>query len=239
MTTRRRFHPADGDGQKALRGFTLIELLVVVAIISLLVSILLPSLNGAKELARTVVCLSNLRSIGTGALLYTEDDDRRTWPLPWMPRVPVDPGVSHGWPELLLWPEVLRPYCGDVWDFNNCMFICPTTGREQAVWRTSDGVAFIFDDPDAGLMSYTINGWLGAIWELTGRATRQDEVPDPHNKILFGEVGTSGDWVMWWYEPDISVGYVHSGKAHLVFFDGHVGLEPQFVAMETLRLGED
>ena len=55
------------------KGFTLIELLVVIAIISLLVSILLPSLNRAKELGKSLKCLTNLRHIGVAAILYTED----------------------------------------------------------------------------------------------------------------------------------------------------------------------
>lgn len=57
----------------AKRAFTLIELLVVISIISLLVSILLPSLSKAKGLARTVVCQTNLRSIGTAEMFYTQD----------------------------------------------------------------------------------------------------------------------------------------------------------------------
>ena len=55
--------------------FTLIELLVVIAIISLLISILLPSLSKAKELARTTMCASNLHSIGLLNHLYMVDYD--------------------------------------------------------------------------------------------------------------------------------------------------------------------
>lgn len=56
-------------------GFTLIELLVVIAIISLLVSILLPSLQQAKELAKATLCLSNLRGVGTSLLFYANEHD--------------------------------------------------------------------------------------------------------------------------------------------------------------------
>lgn len=56
-------------------GFTLIELLVVIAIISLLVSILLPSLKRAKDLAMAAVCMSNLRNVGLTQTLFAEEHD--------------------------------------------------------------------------------------------------------------------------------------------------------------------
>jgi len=55
------------------KGFTLIELLVVVSIISLLVSILLPALNKARESARSVKCLVNLKTAGVAAAMYAND----------------------------------------------------------------------------------------------------------------------------------------------------------------------
>lgn len=59
------------------RAFTLVELLVVIAIIGVLAALLMPAFGRAKESARGVACLSNLRQIGVGLQLYVQENNNR------------------------------------------------------------------------------------------------------------------------------------------------------------------
>ena len=103
--TSRDERKAGYEGKRA--AFTLIELLVVVAIISLLVSILLPSLNRAKQLAARVHCQMNLHNLGLLMAQYANDFDQK-----------LLPGRFNG---NLLWP---RPFLNagyiDVWELWHC-----------------------------------------------------------------------------------------------------------------------
>ena len=74
-------------------GFTLIELLVVISIIALLVSILLPSLQSAREQAKVVVCASNLKQYGISVYEYAVDNND------WLPPCGV---TSTYWPYIIL-----------------------------------------------------------------------------------------------------------------------------------------
>lgn len=74
-------------------GFTLIELLIVIAIIALLISILLPALQAAREEGKRTVCQSNMRSIGTGVSSYLGGDGNDN--LPWTFVVAEDPNSPY------------------------------------------------------------------------------------------------------------------------------------------------
>src|SRR5262245_32717362 len=80
--------------------FTLIELLVVVAIIALLISILLPSLEKARASGRQAVCATNMRSIGQAAHMYR--DDNKDWGIRGIA------GFTVGAEYHIFWTSVLR-----------------------------------------------------------------------------------------------------------------------------------
>ena len=60
---------------RKLNGFTLIELLVVIAIIALLLAILIPTLNIAREQGKRAVCLSNVKQLTLAWILYADNND--------------------------------------------------------------------------------------------------------------------------------------------------------------------
>ena len=68
----RRFRPRSRSQSRS--AFTLVELLVVIGIIALLISILMPTLNKARQASRTTACLSNLRQMGNAWAIYTAEN---------------------------------------------------------------------------------------------------------------------------------------------------------------------
>ena len=89
-----------------MRAFTLLELLVVVGVISLLVTIIAPSLSGVRELARQAVCSSNLKNIGTAILFYAEDNHECIPPF----RASGKPIMMDARKANIGWAEAVDPY---------------------------------------------------------------------------------------------------------------------------------
>jgi type II secretory pathway pseudopilin PulG len=77
VSLRRQRGPISRCAKRNAAAFTLIDVLVTSAVIAILIGILLPSLSGAQENARRLVCRSNVRQIGLGMVMYADDHNGR------------------------------------------------------------------------------------------------------------------------------------------------------------------
>lgn len=134
--------------KKLKPGFSLIELLVVVSVISILLAIIVPSLNKVKQKASAVVCLSNLNQWYLVIKMST-DDRNGYFHTGWAGNANMD---KSEW-----WMGHLRNYYDNIEEFRCCP-IAKSTRKSPPFkawqWRYSQGV----DQPDIG--SYAINGWV-------------------------------------------------------------------------------
>lgn len=110
-----------------MRKFTLIELLVVIVIVAILLTLLLPSLKGARARGKQAYCASNLKQIFIGMTQYRSQNDNRLWQ-----------GGSSGGPGADSWPNLLFPYMGFE-DFSQTQLLkerspstyCPETDEDR------------------------------------------------------------------------------------------------------------
>jgi prepilin-type N-terminal cleavage/methylation domain-containing protein/prepilin-type processing-associated H-X9-DG protein len=110
------------------KGFTLIELLVVIAIIAILAAILFPVFARAREKARATSCLSNLKQLATGMLMYVGDYDD-CWPKAWGYRLPRPDGNT----DEITWGVLIYPYVK-----NEALYICPSSKYRKG-WYVDSG----------------------------------------------------------------------------------------------------
>ena len=225
-------------------GFTLIELLVVVSIIALLVSILLPALAGAREQARLVVCMTNLRSQGIATDGYTMDNHG------WTPSV-VFAQFGNGdlWGAYNVWPKWSRDSKevpggqvesflkdGLLWQYldNEGAWLCPKTphvkvgpqatptcwwGFPQVPW------SYVFNGQPAESMNRAGDSY--APWNVQADKVR----PSPNSVLWIYDQwpydNAPYDNTITLYAPVYGAGQdsltdYHKGGGTLLFFDWHV-----------------
>ncbi|WP_197524758.1 DUF1559 family PulG-like putative transporter [Botrimarina hoheduenensis] len=127
------------------RGFTLVELLVVIAIIGVLVALLLPAVQSAREAARRTQCVNNLKQIALASANYESARgtlppagllDRIPWPIdsanPWCEAVDQRRGLKHSWAVLLL-PFLEETALYDAFDLTRSAFDQPNTPATTVV----------------------------------------------------------------------------------------------------------
>ena len=210
------------------RGFTLIELLVVIGVIAILIALLLPALQKAREQSKQVVCLGNLRQLATAFLVYTQNNHGK------FPRPAVDPQPE----DWMYWfgdrdinDGRIVPYLGRRFDERN--YRCPSDDVSMHDW-------FPF--------SYTVNAQItGLSW--THPPLTITRIRNSSNKILLIDESSDtiddGCWAWqenWGWGANVlsnrhdrrqeQADDFHAGRGNVAYVDGHAAFIPRIESFD-------
>ncbi len=196
------------------KGFTLIELLVVVSIIALLVAILVPALQQARDAAESVVCQSNLHQVGIATQMFTEDNDGSLY---WHRGTEKSLPIPYDYTKYRPWFHkggVLSPYLqGDAEPV--ARYGCSTHENDPTWWSDGDYIG----------NRHIVN--LPAHFpQFGGYPSKLAEIRKPARKIVVAEFGRQGTDTYPFdglgYNMYLGLGDHHQGYNNILWADMHV-----------------
>jgi prepilin-type N-terminal cleavage/methylation domain-containing protein/prepilin-type processing-associated H-X9-DG protein len=229
----------DSDGErKVAKGFTLIELLIVIAIIALLAAILFPVFSRARENARRISCMSNMKQLGLGYMQYAQDYDERL-PSWYMFSVHGSYAISEAQPGTY---AMMRSYLK-----SDAIWICPSDYANETTqmcaeyncaYPQADSRVTISTVKEKGGRSYVQNSvLLRGRFLPSGDATYAGVLlsalayPSEAMLLADGNSGASVEGIVdgnqaWGIPPR------HFGGANVAYADGHAKWKPGPIAQK-------
>jgi prepilin-type N-terminal cleavage/methylation domain-containing protein/prepilin-type processing-associated H-X9-DG protein len=223
--------------RKQAKAFTLVELLVVISIIALLLAVLLPALNKAREAGRRIVCLQNEKSLGLIWQMYTDDNNGQVvsgHPSDWgwvdhTGHSTIVVGIHTTYSEA---DQISAIKKGKLWKYcsNNLdLYKCPSSVKGQArAYSMPDPYAWNVDSNGKRVAHPGIATRIQMV-SATDRALfilNRNQIKRPSERIWLLDEGwcTAATWTIWvkrpykwWDKPPIH----HSNGCTFSFTDGH------------------
>jgi prepilin-type N-terminal cleavage/methylation domain-containing protein/prepilin-type processing-associated H-X9-DG protein len=184
------------------KNFTLIELLVVIAIVAILASMLLPALGRAKEKGKQISCVSNMKQLGQGLMMYVNDQEG------YLPYFNKDATSEGGWQYGIF------EYVGGNYD----VFSCPNDVLDREAGDFYEPCSYAFNTISYATPSDRPSGKLLSRIEDPSEVFTLVEKPGYYSHV--NKYWGGGSY--YWTYANNNVTTMHTNRSNFLLVDGHV-----------------